>query len=69
MLAFRREADFDFKWLDKAVAYKDAGLSEILGESQFSNIHGDLHWLPFLESIGRSPEQPAAIEFKVTMHE
>ncbi len=32
-----------------------------------ANIQFDPHWLPFLESIGKSPEQLAAIEFKVTL--
>ena len=34
-----------------------------------ANIHDDPRWLPFLESIGRSPEQLAAIEFNVTLPE
>ena len=67
VLAFRGEADRAFEWLDKAVEYKDAGLSNILGERLFSDIHDDPRWLPFLESIGKSPEQLAAIEFKVTL--
>jgi len=29
----------------------------------------DLRWLPFLERIGMSPEQLAAIEFEVTLPE
>jgi hypothetical protein len=43
------------------------GLSQILGERPFSNIHKDPLWLPFLESIGKSPEQLAVIEFGVTL--
>ena len=35
----------------------------------FANIHSDPRWLPFLESIGKSPEQLAAIEFEVTLPE
>ncbi len=47
--------------------YNDPGLSEIPVEILFANIHDDPRWLPFLESIGRSPEQLAAIEFNVTL--
>ncbi len=65
VLAYRGEADRCFEWLDKAVQYKDAGLSQIVVDNLFANIHDDPRWLPFLESIGRSPEQLAAIEFEV----
>ena len=69
VLAFRGEADRAFEWLDKAVKYKDAGLAEIPVENLLANIHDDPRWLPFLESIGKSPEQLAAIEFEVTLPE
>ncbi len=69
VLAFRGEADRAFEWLNKAVAYKDPGLSRVATQSQFANIHADPRWLPFLESIGKSPEQLAAIEFKVALPE
>lgn len=32
VLAFRGEADRAFEWLDKAVAYHDGGLAEIVGQ-------------------------------------
>jgi TolB-like protein/Tfp pilus assembly protein PilF/tRNA A-37 threonylcarbamoyl transferase component Bud32 len=67
VLALRGEADRAFEWLDKAVLYNDPGLSEIAVESLFANIHDDPRWLPFLESIGKSPEQLAAIDFEVTL--
>lgn len=67
VFAFRGEPDQAFEWLDKAVAYDDPGLAEIAVEPQFANIHSDPRWLPFLERIGKSPEQLAAIEFKVTL--
>jgi hypothetical protein len=63
------QADRAFEWLDKAVQYKDLGLPEILLEPLFANIHGDSRWLPFLASIGKSPEQLAAIEFEVKLPE
>jgi TolB-like protein/cytochrome c-type biogenesis protein CcmH/NrfG len=65
--AFRGEADSAFEWLDKAVQYNDPGLSDIAATPEFANIHDDPRWLPFLESIGKSPEQLAAIEFEVTL--
>jgi hypothetical protein len=40
-----------------------------VNQPEFTNIHDDPRWLPFLESIGMSPEQLAAIEFKVTLPE
>jgi len=67
--AWRGEDDHAFEWLDKAVQYKDSGLSSIAVNNLFSNIHDDPRWLPFLESIGRSPAQLAAIKFKVTLPE
>ena len=67
VLAYRGEADRAFEWLNKAVEYKDGGLSEILGERLFDNIRDDQRWLPFLEGIGKSPDQLAAIEFKVAL--
>jgi hypothetical protein len=67
VLAYRGEADRAFEWLDTAVGYNDSGLSLIPGSIQFANIHDDPRWLPFLESIGKSPEQLAAIEFEVRL--
>ena len=63
----RGEADKAFAWLDKAVEYSDPGLSEIVTENLFDNIHKDPRWLPFLRKIGKAPEQLAKIEFKVTL--
>ena len=67
VLAFRGEADRAFEWLDKAVEYNDPGLPLIVVSELFANIHDDPRWLPFLESIGKSPDQLAAIEFNVTL--
>lgn len=67
VLAYRGEADLAFAWLDKAVQYNSYG--SITTEPRFASIHDDPRWLPLLESIGRSPEQLAAIEFKVTLPE
>ena len=65
--AFCGDADKAFEWLDKAVAYQDAGLGEIVTENLFDKIHSDPRWLPFLRKIGKAPEQLAKIEFKVTL--
>jgi hypothetical protein len=67
VLADRGEADRAFEWLAKAVDYQDAGLAGINNERLFTCIHENPRWSPFLESIGRSPEQLAAIKFEVTL--
>ena len=65
--AYRGEADKAFAWLDKAVEYDDAGLSEIPTENLFDKIRADPRWLVFLRKVGKAPEQLAKIEFKVTL--
>ena len=65
--AFGGDADKAFEWLDKAVAYNDPGLSDIVRENLFDNIHSDPRWLPFLRKVGLAPEQLAGIQFKVTL--
>jgi len=67
VLAYRGEADLAFEWLHKAVERNDPGLLEIPTDILFANIHDDPRWFPFLESIGKSPEQLAAIEFEVRL--
>jgi tetratricopeptide (TPR) repeat protein len=69
VLAFRGEADRAFAWLAKAVQYNDPGLAQVANMPMFANIHSDPRWLPFLEKIGKSPKQLAAIEFEVTLPE
>ena len=68
-LAYRGEVDRTFSWLNKAVQHKDTDLAVIASGSWFTNLHDDPRWLPFLESIGKSPEQLAAIEFEVNLPE
>lgn len=65
--AFRGDIDLTFEWLQKAVLYNDPGLAEIANEPLFGNIKKDTRWLPFLDSIGKSPQQLHAIEFNVTL--
>lgn len=69
-LAYRNESDRAFEWLEKAVHYKDPGVSEITRHPfWFRNIHGDSRWLPFLESIGHSRAQLDAISFQFAIPE
>lgn len=69
VLAFRGETDRAFERLDIARRQNDPGLSEIAPAPEFANIKSDPRWLPFLESIGRAPQQLAAVEFRVARHE
>lgn len=69
VLAYRGEADRAFEWLEKAVAYNDPGLAEIAAQPLFSNIESDPRWLPFLERVGKSPEQLAAVRLEVQLPE
>lgn len=66
VLAYRGESDRAFEWLDRAKQYNDPGLSEVAAAPEFANLISDPRWLPFLQSIGKAPEQLAAIEFTVT---
>lgn len=66
-MAYRNESDRAFERLAKVVDYHSDGLALVPIESLFSNLHADPRWLPFLYSIGKSPEQLAAIEFEVTL--
>jgi TolB-like protein/Tfp pilus assembly protein PilF len=69
VLAYRGEADRAFEWLDRARQYNDPGLSEVAAAPEFANLVSDPRWLPFLQSIGKAPEQLAAVEFTVTRPE
>ena len=67
VFAYRGEHDLAFEWLDKAVHYNDSGFVGIATQSEFANIYDHPRWLPFLEGIGKSPAQLAAIEFNVQL--
>ncbi len=67
VLAYRGEADRAFEWLDTAVENLDPGLSEVVTQPEFKNLHADPRWSALLTGIGKSPEQLAAIEFEVTL--
>jgi TPR repeat protein len=65
--AFRNQRDEAFAWLEKAAEHNDPGFSNIGIHSLFANLHGDRRWLPFLESIGMSPETLDEIVFDVKL--
>jgi TolB-like protein/Tfp pilus assembly protein PilF len=67
ILAYREEADRAFRWLGKEAEVGSPSFAEILGFPLFANIHNDRRWLPFLESIGKSPEQLDPIRFDVNL--
>jgi hypothetical protein len=67
VLAYRGETDRAFQWLDKAMAFNDGGLSEIAVQPEFSSLHDDPRWQPFLRRIGMAPEQLDAIPFEVKL--
>jgi TolB-like protein/lipoprotein NlpI len=67
VVAFRGQVDSAFEWLEKAIEIDDTGLAEAHVQPLFANLHGEPRWLPFLESIGKSPAQLAAIPFEVTL--
>jgi TolB-like protein len=68
VMAFRNEPNKAFDWLEKSVAGGEAGEDIDCGyESLFANLHSDPRWPVFLESIGRSPAQLAALDFEIRL--
>ena len=57
---FRGEADAAFQWLERT-----SGNDPFF--PLFAPLRDDPRWLPFLERVGKSPEQLAAIEFEVKL--
>jgi TolB-like protein/Flp pilus assembly protein TadD len=68
LLAHCGEIERSFAWLEKASSHTSPP-SWIVEKMWFANLHDDPRWLPFLESIGRAPEQLSAIDFEVTLPE
>jgi TolB-like protein len=64
--AFRGDPDLAFEWLYKA-AVAGPLVSQAAVDPFLIELHEDPRWLPFLESIGKSPQQLDAIEFKVSL--
>ncbi len=65
--AYCGNADKAFEWLNRAVEYRDPGLSGIVADNLFDKIHSDPRWLSFLRKIGKAPEQLAKIKFSVSL--
>lgn len=65
--AVRGQLDLAFDWLDRAVEYKDPGLSLIVVEPNFANLESDPRWLEFLRGLGKSPDQLDSIVFDVAL--
>ena len=62
VLAFRKEFDRAFRWLDKAVQNNNTGLTLVNCLPIFENLYNDPRWLQFIQRIGVAPEQVDAIE-------
>lgn len=67
--AYRGETDHAFAWLYTAVANRDPGLSEVISQAAFAQMHDDPRWLPLLRKVGKAPAQLAKIDFKVALPE
>lgn len=67
VLAYRGQVDAAFEWLQRAAAYGDPGLADIIAEPLFANLHRDPRWPAFLESVGRAPSQLQEISFEVNL--
>ena len=63
------EIDEAFRWLDKVVEKEKSELFNDYQHPLYRNLRTDPRWHSFLEKLGISPEQLAAIEFKVTLPE
>lgn len=64
--AYRNDIEGAFRWLNKAVRFADPGLSLIVAEPLFSNLHHDHRWAALLQDLNKSPEQLDAIRFSFT---
>ena len=67
IMAYQGEVDHAYEWLDIARATEDSALSHAHHEPLLGKLHSDARWLPFLESISRTPEQLDAIQFSVSL--
>jgi len=67
--AITGDADATFEWLDKAVAQNEAGLDHQFLIPFYAPVHDDPRWASFLDRVGSSPAQRAAIDFAVALPE
>jgi tetratricopeptide (TPR) repeat protein len=65
--AWMGDADQAFHFLEATAASEPAYLAGMAFNPLFTKLHDDPRWVPFLESVGQSPEQLAAIEFDVEL--
>ena len=64
--AYRGEIDMAFEWLEKDYAVSGpAGWGEWRLMRLLDNLHADPRWQNFLEKVGASDQQLAAIKFDV----
>jgi tetratricopeptide (TPR) repeat protein len=64
--AYMGDTDRAFEWLQKSVDEEEEGGFNP-ADPLLQPLADDPRWLPLLESIGRSPEQMAAIKFEVKL--
>ena len=50
--AQRGEIDRAFEWLERGLAVRDSGLSEMKASPRLRSLHGDPRWQPFLKQMG-----------------
>ncbi len=63
--ARRGEVHHWFGYLERALAERDQGLSNVAIEPMFANLHKDPPWLPFLRKVDKAAEQLATVQFNV----
>jgi TolB-like protein/Tfp pilus assembly protein PilF len=62
--AHTREIDLAFEWLEKSAVLEPGDFDPL--DPYLDSLRADERWLRFLESIGKSPGQLAAVEFNLT---
>ena len=50
--AYRGEIDLAFEWLDQAYHNRESGVTQLLLDPLFANLHDDPRWEPFLNKMG-----------------
>ena len=61
------DADRTFEWLDRAVHQNQIALATEFLMPFYQPVHDDPRWRAFLEQVGSTPEQLAAVEFEFTL--
>jgi len=69
VLAYRKQSDAAFDWINRAVDVGHPDLAEIMINPLYRNLYDDPRWLVLLEKLGKSPAQLAAIKFEVNLPE